>query len=145
VAEAHVAETTEFLLADLEQVEIPDGFTDVVISNCVINLCPDKEAVYREAFRVLRHLNGALAAGISGMVNGKYLPGKDEVAITLVNEDNRRSCLIASGGTVPSNECAPSGCMIDLLSGERVQTTRTQGGDFEPRQPSGLCLWVPDG
>ena len=54
VAEAHVDETTEFLLADLEQVELPDGFADVVISNCVINLCPDKEAVYREAFRVLK-------------------------------------------------------------------------------------------
>ena len=99
----------------------------------------------RPAFHVLRHLNGALAAGISDMVNGKYLPGKDEDAITLVNEDNRRSCLIAAGGTFPSNESAPSGCMIDLLSGERVQTTRTQRGDFEPRQPSGLCLWVPDG
>ena len=54
VAEAHVAETTEFVLADLERVELSDGFADVVISNCVINLCPDKEAIYREVFRVLK-------------------------------------------------------------------------------------------
>ena len=31
-----------------------NDFADVVISNCVINLCPDKDAVYREAFRILR-------------------------------------------------------------------------------------------
>jgi SAM-dependent methyltransferase len=35
-------------------VELPDGVADVVISNCVINLCPDKEAVYREACRILK-------------------------------------------------------------------------------------------
>ena len=32
----------------------PKRVADVVISNCVINLCPDKEAAYREAFRILK-------------------------------------------------------------------------------------------
>ncbi len=53
-AEAGLTETTEFVVADLGRVELPDGVADVVISNCVINLCPDKEAVYREAFRILK-------------------------------------------------------------------------------------------
>lgn len=44
----------EFHVADMEEPPLPDGIADVVISNCVINLCPDKEAVYRSAFRVLR-------------------------------------------------------------------------------------------
>lgn len=54
VAEANVTETAEFVVTDLERVEVPDGVADVVISNCVINLCPDKAAVYREAFRILK-------------------------------------------------------------------------------------------
>jgi SAM-dependent methyltransferase len=54
VSEANLTATTEFVVTDLERVELPDGVADVVISNCVINLCPDKEAVYREAFRLLK-------------------------------------------------------------------------------------------
>ena len=53
-AEAGLTETTEFVVADLGRVELTDGIADMVISNCVINLCPDKEAVYREAFRILK-------------------------------------------------------------------------------------------
>ncbi len=48
------AENVEFRLGTIEQLPFPDGSVDVVISNCVINLSPDKDAVFREAFRVLR-------------------------------------------------------------------------------------------
>ena len=44
----------ELRVADIERTQLPDGIADVVISNCVINLCPDKVAVYEEAFRILR-------------------------------------------------------------------------------------------
>jgi len=44
----------EFCNAYLDQTHLPDGFADVVSSNCVINLCPEKDAVYDEAFRILR-------------------------------------------------------------------------------------------
>jgi arsenite methyltransferase len=44
----------EFRLGEIEHLPIGDNTADVVISNCVINLVPDKEQVYREAFRVLR-------------------------------------------------------------------------------------------
>jgi ubiquinone/menaquinone biosynthesis C-methylase UbiE len=54
VTEAGLTDRVELLVDDIEQLELPDGFADVVISNCVINLCPDKEAVYREAFRILK-------------------------------------------------------------------------------------------
>jgi arsenite methyltransferase len=44
----------EFLKGDIESVPLPDSSVDVVISNCVINLATDKDAVLAEAFRVLR-------------------------------------------------------------------------------------------
>ncbi len=44
----------ELRVADIESTQLPDGIADVVISNCVINLCPNKAAVYEEAFRILR-------------------------------------------------------------------------------------------
>lgn len=44
----------EFRLGEIEHLPAADNSVDVVISNCVINLVPDKGAVYREAFRVLR-------------------------------------------------------------------------------------------
>jgi SAM-dependent methyltransferase len=48
------AGNVEFRLGELEHLPIADNAADVVISNCVINLVPDKEQVFREAFRVLR-------------------------------------------------------------------------------------------
>jgi arsenite methyltransferase len=44
----------EFLLGRIERLPLPDGSVDCLISNCVINLAPDKPAVFREMFRVLK-------------------------------------------------------------------------------------------
>ncbi len=44
----------EFRLGEIEHLPVADRSVDVVVSNCVINLVPDKGSVYREAFRVLR-------------------------------------------------------------------------------------------
>ena len=44
----------EFLKGTIEAVPLPDSSVDVIISNCVINLSADKDAVLREAFRVLK-------------------------------------------------------------------------------------------
>jgi SAM-dependent methyltransferase len=43
----------EFLKGTIESIPLPDRSVDVIISNCVINLSSDKDAVLREAFRVL--------------------------------------------------------------------------------------------
>jgi arsenite methyltransferase len=48
------ATNVEFLKGTIEAIPLPNESVDVVISNCVINLAADKDAVFREAFRVLR-------------------------------------------------------------------------------------------
>jgi SAM-dependent methyltransferase len=47
-------QNVEFQFGEIEQLPLGDSSVDVIISNCVINLSPDKQAVFNEAFRVLK-------------------------------------------------------------------------------------------
>jgi len=53
-AAKHGIENVEFLQGHIEQIPLPDTTVDVIISNCVINLSPDKGQTLQEAFRVLK-------------------------------------------------------------------------------------------
>ena len=48
------SDTVEFRLGEIEYLPVADASVDVIISNCVVNLSPDKPQVFRESFRVLR-------------------------------------------------------------------------------------------
>jgi SAM-dependent methyltransferase len=123
-------------VADMANTQLPDASTDVVISNCVINLAPDKEAVYREARRILRP-GGRLA--ISDMVLSE--PIADEV-----QERFRASWAGCLGGMVPEGD------YLDLirragfsdiqvvarhhLEGDELEAmSRCPGPEFSPETP----------
>jgi SAM-dependent methyltransferase len=96
------ATNVEFRLGEIEALPVPDRSVDVVVSNCVINLAPDKAAVFREVFRVLRP-GGRIA--ISDIVASDPLPaaiGTDPSALVgciagapLI--DDLRAHLVAAG------------------------------------------------
>ncbi|MDD5195269.1 MAG: arsenite methyltransferase [Candidatus Omnitrophica bacterium] len=64
-------ENVEFRCGEIEKLPVEDNSVDVIISNCVINLSPDKEAVFKEAFRVLKAGGRVM---VSDLVLTKKLP-----------------------------------------------------------------------
>lgn len=99
-------ENVQFLKGHIEDIPLPDSTVDVIISNCVINLSADKDAVFREAFRVLKP-GGRLA--VSDIVWRRPVPEGIRssaelwagcVAGALLEEEYRKKLLVAGFANV---------------------------------------------
>jgi len=104
--ERNDASNVEFRLGEIEHLPVADGVVDVVVSNCVVNLSPEKPQVFDEAFRVLRP-GGRLA--VSDVVRTAPLP--DDVR---ADPASRASC-VSGAATVDA-----LATMLDDAGFERV-------------------------
>jgi len=95
-----------FYLAEIEAMPLPDNSVDCVISNCVLNLCPDKDEAFREIYRILKP-GGRLA--ISDIALKQALPKEVEqevaawtgcIAGAMTIADNRDKLKAAGFGEV---------------------------------------------
>jgi arsenite methyltransferase len=112
------AANVEFRLGEIEHLPVPDQSVDVIISNCVINLSPDKGAVFREAIRVLKP-GGRIA--ISDVVATQAIP--KEVA------DSVEALTGCVSGAAPVEEVRA------LLAGAGFEAIKV-----EPRRDSGSII-----
>lgn len=134
------ATNVEFLKGQIEAIPLPDSSVDVIISNCVINLSADKDAVLKEAFRVLKPGGRFAVADI--VVQGGPLPEQIQKMLALwagciagaLTEEEYRAKLATAGftgigmevlkaydaGDVPEEVmcCVPEG--LGLPEGTRV-------------------------
>ena len=103
-AEKMQAENVEFRLGEIEHLPVADNSADIIMSNCVINLSPDKQSVYRDAYRILKP-GGRLA--ISDIVALVPLPDDIQQNLALVSAcvggaatiDDTRTMLVEAGFT----------------------------------------------
>jgi SAM-dependent methyltransferase len=84
-------ENIEIRLGEIENLPVADACVDVIMSNCVINLSPDKRKVFADAFRVLKP-GGRLA--ISDVVATRPIPDK------MKNDDHAYACCIGGAATI---------------------------------------------
>jgi SAM-dependent methyltransferase len=116
----------EFRLGEIENLPVADASVDVIISNCVINLSPDKPRVFREAFRVLKP-GGRLAVA-------------DVVALAPIPEALRQDWELYTGCVAGASPVDDLKVMLKAAGFEQIRIARKGesreivGGWFPGRQ-----------
>ncbi|MCB1802462.1 MAG: arsenite methyltransferase [Gammaproteobacteria bacterium] len=116
-------DNVEFRLGEIEHLPVADATADVIISNCVINLSPDKAQVFREAFRVLKP--------------GGRLAVSDIVATVPLPDDMRNSPELIAG-------CMGNAAMVEDLE-DMLRAAGFGQVRIEPRDESKAFIrdWAP--
>jgi len=126
----------EFRLGEIESLPIGDNTADVVISNCVINLSPNKEKAFAEAFRILKPsgqlhvsdlvLNGNLPTSIKGSIEAYIgcVAGavKKEAYLAAIKKAGFENILIVKELSYPLHKILSSFASSDII-GEELQIT----------------------
>ncbi len=113
----------EFRLGEIEHLPVADASVDVILSNCVINLSPDKPQVFREAFRVLRP--------------GGRLAISDIVAMATMPEEMRNDLALYAG------------CIAGAATKAELETMLREAGfdqiRIQPKEESRRLIreWAP--
>ncbi len=117
------AANVEFRLGEIEHLPVADASVDVILSNCVINLSPDKAAVFRDAFRVLR-AGGRLAIS-------------DVVALAPMPSEIRSRIDALTG-------CVAGAATVDELAG-MLRDSGFEDVRIAPRAEASACIaeWMP--
>lgn len=117
------AANVEFRLGELEHLPVADNTADVILSNCVINLVPDKPRVFREAFRVLKP-GGRLA--ISDVVN-----------IVALSDDLKADTALICGCVAGAVPAAQIEAWLAAAGFHQIQVT------IKPESRELIATWAP--
>lgn len=113
----------EFRLGEIEALPVADGVADLILSNCVINLSPDKARVYREAFRVLKP--------------GGRLAISDIVALRPIPDALRSDCAAYTGCVAGAVALADTEAMLAAAGFTDVRV------DVKEASRSFINEWIP--
>ena len=114
----------EFRLGEIENLPVADDTADVIISNCVINLSPNKQQVFNETFRILKP--------------GGRLAISDVVATVELPEEMRNDPMLVAG-------CMGNASLVDDLV-EMIKAAGFEDIRIEPKDESKEFIrdWAPD-
>jgi len=117
------ANNIEFRLGEIEHLPVADNNADIIMSNCVINLSPDKASVYRDAYRVLKP-GGRLA--ISDIVATAQLPDEIKKNLELV------SACVGGAATIDETEDMLKQCGFQDIKITKKDESRALISEWAP-------------